>query len=77
MTPLVLTMQAFGPFAAEETINFSQLGRSPLFLINGPTGAGEKLDSGRHLLRALWPDHGRRTLGHPDALRPGSRYVAN
>lgn len=41
MTPLVLTMQAFGPFAAEETINFSQLGRSPLFLINGPTGAGK------------------------------------
>ncbi|MBP5978901.1 MAG: SMC family ATPase [Halomonas sp.] len=41
MTPLVLTMQAFGPFAAEQTINFSQLGRSPLFLINGPTGAGK------------------------------------
>ncbi|MGO3056813.1 MAG: AAA family ATPase [Halomonas sp.] len=41
MTPLVLTMQAFGPFAAEESINFAQLGRSPLFLINGPTGAGK------------------------------------
>lgn len=41
MTPLVLSMQAFGPFAAEETIDFSQLGRSPLFLINGPTGAGK------------------------------------
>lgn len=41
MTPLVLTMQAFGPFAAEESINFAQLGRNPLFLINGPTGAGK------------------------------------
>ncbi|MBT2771542.1 SMC family ATPase [Halomonas sp. ISL-60] len=41
MTPLVLTMQAFGPFAGSETIDFTALGRSPLFLINGPTGAGK------------------------------------
>ncbi|PRY66595.1 exonuclease SbcC [Vreelandella songnenensis] len=41
MTPLALTMQAFGPFAAVETIDFAQLGKSPLFLINGPTGAGK------------------------------------
>ncbi|MDQ7728699.1 SMC family ATPase [Halomonas sp. SpR8] len=41
MTPLALTMQAFGPFAGSETIDFTALGRSPLFLINGPTGAGK------------------------------------
>ncbi|MBR9926064.1 MAG: SMC family ATPase [Gammaproteobacteria bacterium] len=41
MTPLTLTMQAFGPFAGSETIEFTALGKSPLFLINGPTGAGK------------------------------------
>ncbi|MCD6436798.1 MAG: SMC family ATPase [Halomonas sp.] len=41
MTPLTLTMQAFGPFAGSETIDFTALGNSPLFLINGPTGAGK------------------------------------
>lgn len=41
MTPLTLTMQAFGPFAGSETIDFTALGKSPLFLINGPTGAGK------------------------------------
>ncbi|TVP49591.1 MAG: SMC family ATPase [Halomonas sp.] len=41
MTPLTLTMQAFGPFAGNESIDFTALGRSPLFLINGPTGAGK------------------------------------
>ncbi|RUR55201.1 AAA family ATPase [Vreelandella populi] len=41
MTPLALTMQAFGPFAEQQSINFSELGKSPLFLINGPTGAGK------------------------------------
>ncbi|GEK49531.1 AAA family ATPase [Vreelandella venusta] len=41
MTPLTLTMRAFGPFAGSETIDFTALGKSPLFLINGPTGAGK------------------------------------
>ena len=41
MTPLMLTMQAFGPFAGTESIDFTALGKSPLFLINGPTGAGK------------------------------------
>jgi exonuclease SbcC len=36
-----LEIQAFGPFAKIETINFDALGDNPLFLIDGPTGAGK------------------------------------
>ena len=36
-----LHIQAFGPFANKEVIDFSKLGESPLFLIDGPTGAGK------------------------------------
>ncbi|EGU37721.1 DNA repair exonuclease [Vibrio ichthyoenteri ATCC 700023] len=41
MTPLKLTIQAFGPFAGKEEIDFTKLGHAPLFLINGPTGSGK------------------------------------
>ena len=41
MKPLKLTVQAFGPFAGTEHIKFDELGSNPLFLINGPTGAGK------------------------------------
>ncbi|MDA0148187.1 AAA family ATPase [Vibrio sp. LaRot3] len=41
MTPLKLTIQAFGPFAGKERIDFTALGHAPLFLINGPTGSGK------------------------------------
>ncbi|MEH6570712.1 MAG: SMC family ATPase, partial [Halioglobus sp.] len=41
MKPIFLKMQAFGPFASAQSITFSDLGDSPLFLINGPTGSGK------------------------------------
>ena len=41
MRPLTLELQAFGPFAGKETVDFSKWGNNPLFLINGPTGAGK------------------------------------
>lgn len=41
MKPLKLTIQAFGPFVDKEVIDFTKLGNSPLFLINGPTGSGK------------------------------------
>lgn len=41
MKPLILSIQAFGPFAGREQIDFTLLGATPLFLINGPTGSGK------------------------------------
>ncbi|MCQ1949625.1 SMC family ATPase [Arthrobacter sp. zg-Y859] len=36
-----LEMQAFGPFADRQAIDFDELGAHGLFLLNGPTGAGK------------------------------------
>lgn len=41
MRPLRLKLQAFGPFAASEEIDFTRLGERAFFLIHGPTGAGK------------------------------------
>lgn len=41
MKPIKLVMQAFGPFAGTQEVDFRQLGDNALFLINGPTGAGK------------------------------------
>ncbi len=41
MRPQRLVMRAFGPYAGEQVIDFSELGNRTLFLIHGPTGAGK------------------------------------
>lgn len=41
MRPLHLTMQAFGPFAERESIDFAKFPQRAPFTISGPTGAGK------------------------------------
>lgn len=41
MRPLKLSLQAFGPFATKEEIDFTAFGDNAFFLIHGPTGAGK------------------------------------
>ncbi|MDQ0154815.1 AAA family ATPase [Robertmurraya andreesenii] len=41
MRPLKLTMQAFGPYAKTETIDFTELGNRTMFVISGKTGSGK------------------------------------
>jgi DNA repair protein SbcC/Rad50 len=41
MRPLKLTMQAFGPYAETEVIDFTSLGNRTMFVISGKTGSGK------------------------------------
>ncbi|PKG22378.1 AAA family ATPase [Niallia nealsonii] len=41
MRPLKLTMQAFGPYANKEVIDFNVLGNRTMFVISGKTGSGK------------------------------------
>lgn len=41
MKPLFLELQAFGPYADKQTVNFEELSRKGIFLIKGPTGSGK------------------------------------
>lgn len=41
MKPLKLTMCAFGPYAGEQVLDFTELDNRSFFLIHGPTGSGK------------------------------------
>ncbi|RXJ04067.1 SMC family ATPase [Anaerobacillus alkaliphilus] len=41
MRPLKLTMQAFGPYATKQEVDFTKLGEKTMFVVSGPTGAGK------------------------------------
>lgn len=41
MKPILLTIEAFGPYRDSVTLDFSQLENHSMFLISGPTGAGK------------------------------------
>ncbi|HEX7623363.1 MAG TPA: SMC family ATPase, partial [Anaeromyxobacteraceae bacterium] len=41
MRPLSLELEAFGPYARRQRVDFTALGQSELFLIHGPTGSGK------------------------------------
>ncbi|MGE8203953.1 AAA family ATPase [Heyndrickxia sp. NPDC080065] len=41
MKPLKLMMQAFGPYAEKEVIDFTSLGNRTMFVISGKTGSGK------------------------------------
>ncbi len=57
-----LTLNAYGPFAGRETLNFDALNDAGLFLLNGPTGAGKS-----SILDALcYALYGTTSTGRPD-----------
>lgn len=41
MRPLLLKMNAFGPYNGTQIVDFNELGDQTMFLITGPTGAGK------------------------------------
>ncbi|PYI68734.1 SMC family ATPase [Arthrobacter livingstonensis] len=59
-----LEIQAFGPFAGRETVDFDALGAQGLFLLNGATGAGKTsvLDAVAYSLYGQIPGARRNTL---------------
>lgn len=90
MRPLKLTMQAFGPYARDCTVDFEALGDNGLYLITGETGAGKTMlfdaitfalygepsGSGRdaQMLRSRQAAPGDVTLAELDFLCRGRRW---
>ncbi len=66
--PIALTLQAFGPYAGRQKIDFAALDRAGLFLIYGETGSGKTLllDA---MTYALYGDVSSDTQGTLDAVR--------
>ncbi|MGI6033532.1 MAG: AAA family ATPase, partial [Coriobacteriales bacterium] len=64
MKPLKLTMQAFGPYAGEQVIDFAALDHG-LFLLTGPTGSGKTsvFDALKYALFGQMSDVERRPEG--------------
>ena len=50
MRPLRLMMQAFGPYVAAQTIDFTHLGERQFFLVHGPVRARRRFST-RFVLR--------------------------
>lgn len=71
MRPLKLIMSAFGPYAGQTVIDFSQLGEQGLYLITGDTGAGKTVifDAVSYAL------YGQTSGGVRDANMLRSQYV--
>lgn len=65
-----LKVQAFGPYANAQTIDFTAFGDSPMFLINGPTGAGKStiLDAICFAFYGTTSDRSREAAGMRNAL---------
>lgn len=41
MKPILLEIQAFGPYTGRQTVDFAKLSQAGIFLIKGPTGSGK------------------------------------
>lgn len=64
MTPITLTLEAFGPFVQKQQLDFTRFFESGLFLIHGETGAGKTflLDAITYSLYGRSSGGGRGTL---------------
>lgn len=72
MKPRRLMMQAFGPYADKETIDFTVLKNHQLFLITGPTGSGKTtiLDAMTFALYGTASGDLRETAPYGATMRP-------